>query len=40
MRQGEICALRWVDVDLSDRPLRVEHAASAEKALKQIVMGV
>lgn len=40
MRQGEICALRWVDVDLSDRSLRVEHAASAEKALKQIVMGV
>jgi hypothetical protein len=37
---GEICALRWVDVDLSDRSLRVEHAASAEKALKQIVMGV
>jgi integrase len=40
MRQGEICALRWVDVDLSDRSLHVEHAASAEKALKQIVMGV
>ena len=31
MRQGEICALRWVDVDLSDRSLRVEHALSRDK---------
>ena len=26
MRQGEICALRWVDIDLKERVLRVDHS--------------
>ena len=31
MRQGEVCALRWVDVNLKERTLRVEHALSRNK---------
>lgn len=31
MRQGEICGLRWVDVDLKERSLRVEHALTRVK---------
>jgi len=31
MRQGEICGLRWVDVDLKGRTLRVEHALTRSK---------
>lgn len=31
MRQGEVCGLRWVDIDLKERTLRVEHALSRSK---------
>lgn len=31
MRQGEVCGLRWVDVDLKGRALRIEHALSRTK---------
>ncbi len=31
MRQGEVCALRWLDVDLDDAYIHVNHALSRSK---------